>query len=354
MQRYLAQMVTAGLTHAIVEATSHGLDQHRVDACEFDVTVLTNITREHLDYHHTFEAYRSAKLRLFTDLIRRQPKANGISPIAVLNLDDASYKMIAEAITIRHTSYGMQPWAAVHAVEILNDAEGMHFIVEGPGFRLPVRTALVGQFNVSNCLAAISTAVVGLGLRPEDARAGIASLQGVPGRMERISLGQGFTVIVDFAHTPNALRRALQATRQLTQKRVIAVFGSAGLRDPGKRQLMARASVELADLTVLTAEDPRTESLDSILDEMAAGALSQGGVEGKDFWRIPDRGKAIRFAIRMAEPGDAVILCGKGHEQSMCFGTTEYPWDDRTAARAALAEALDLDGPAMPYLPTEK
>jgi UDP-N-acetylmuramoyl-L-alanyl-D-glutamate--2,6-diaminopimelate ligase len=186
--------------------------------------------------------------------------------------------------------------------------------------------------------------------------------------MEVIDMGQDFTAIVDFAHTPNALKVTLETAREMlassplplgeglgvrVNPRIIAVFGSAGLRDKEKRRIMAETSTKLADLTVLTAEDPRSESLDGILDEMAAGAKSKGGREGETFWRIPDRGEAIQFALRLARPGDIVLACGKGHEQSMCFGKTEYPWDDRTAMRAALAEYLGADGPQMPYLPTQ-
>jgi UDP-N-acetylmuramoyl-L-alanyl-D-glutamate--2,6-diaminopimelate ligase len=195
--------------------------------------------------------------------------------------------------------------------------------------------------------------VYGLGIKPETAALGIASLGGIPGRMERIDMGQSFTAIVDFAHTPNALKSTLEAARTMTNGRVISVFGSAGLRDKEKRRMMAETSAELADLTVLTAEDPRTESLDVILDEMAAGAKSRGGIEDKTFWRIPDRGEAIRFALKLAHPGDIVLSCGKGHEQSMCFGEREHLWDDRTAMQAALAEYLGKEGPAMPYLPTQ-
>jgi UDP-N-acetylmuramoyl-L-alanyl-D-glutamate--2,6-diaminopimelate ligase len=171
--------------------------------------------------------------------------------------------------------------------------------------------------------------------------------------MEQIDLGQNFTAIVDFAHTPNALKVALEAGRKMTKGRVISIFGSAGLRDKEKRRMMAETSVELADLSILTAEDPRTESLDGILEEMAAGARSKGGREGETFWRVADRGEAIKFAIRLAMEGDIVLSCGKGHEQSMCFGKTEYLWDDRIAMRAALAEFLGIDGSQMPYLPSQ-
>ena len=169
--------------------------------------------------------------------------------------------------------------------------------------------------------------------------------------MERIDLGQPFVAIVDFAHTPNALQQAVETARLLTPGKVITVFGSAGLRDREKRWLMAQKSVEYADLTILTAEDPRTEALQDILEQMAQGALSRGGVEGQTFWRIPDRREAIRFGVRLARPGDILLVCGKGHEQSMCFGEVEYAWDDRIALRAALAELLGVAGPPMPELP---
>ena len=173
---------------------------------------------------------------------------------------------------------------------------------------------------------------------------GLAKSEGVPGRMERIDEGQDFTAIVDFAHTPNALQEALQAAHGLTgdDGRVIVVFGSAGLRDPAKRGLMGHVAGRLADLVIVTAEDPRTESLQAILAEIVAAATAEGKVEGTDLWSMPDRGQALLLACRKARVGDVVIACGKGHEQSMCFGTTEYPWDDRQAMRRALrGETLD-------------
>jgi UDP-N-acetylmuramoyl-L-alanyl-D-glutamate--2,6-diaminopimelate ligase len=353
VQRYLAQMVEAGLTHVVLEVTSHGLAQYRADACEFDVGVVTNITHEHLDYHGSYEAYRSAKARLITSLGSTLPKPQGNPRIAVLNRDDASYEYLDQAYSGPKVSYGFQNEADIRPLQVVHRVDGVEFQVVSRSLDFPLACYLPVDFNIHNCLAAVAATVVGLGLPVEAAQKGITSLKTVPGRMESINLGQDFIAIVDFAHTPNALEKALLTARQLAHGRVIAVFGAAGLRDRQKRRMMAATSVELADISILTAEDPRTELLDDILDEMAAGAASSGGIEQQTFWRIPDRGEAIRFAISLAKPGDVVIACGKGHEQSMCFGEIEYAWDDRTAMQAALSERLGIPGPKMPYLPTQ-
>jgi UDP-N-acetylmuramoyl-L-alanyl-D-glutamate--2,6-diaminopimelate ligase len=355
VQRILAEMVEAGLTHVILEATSHGLAQYRVEASEFDIAVVTNITHEHLDYHGSYEEYQAAKGRLFTSLAETYPK--DFKPVkgAVINRDDRSYDYLASITPIKPVSYGLHLEADIRAEDIVESESGVSFLLTGEDLRLPITTQLRGTFNVLNCLAAAAVCLNVMELEPEDVQDGIAAMEGVPGRMERLDCGQPFTAIIDFAHTPNALKVALEAGRQIAgnKGRVIAVFGSAGLRDREKRRLMAETSARLADLTVLTAEDPRTESLENILAEMAAGAVSKGGVEGETFWRVPDRGVAIRFALSMAKPGDVVMSCGKGHEQSMCFGTKEYDWDDRTAMKAALCELMHRPGPEMPFLPTQ-
>ena len=352
VQRYLAEMLDAGLTHVVLETTSHGLDQDRVGACEFDLGVVTNITHEHLDYHGSYEAYRAAKAKLFTGLSATHEKPAGNPRLAILNRDDDSYGFLRQIQTGREICYGFHPEADIRAVDAEYSPAGLSYTALGVDFRVKIQTRLVGAFNVSNTLAAFSAAVAGLGIDPQTAARGIAALESVPGRMERIDLGQDFTAVVDFAHTPNALENALKTVRETTHGRVIVVFGSAGLRDRMKRRMMPVAAVRWADLTILTAEDPRTEDLEDILEEMAAEARRQGAVEGKQFIRVADRGEAIRTALRAARAGDVVIACGKGHEQSMCFGTQEYAWDDRTAMRAALAELLGLDGPKMPVLPT--
>ena len=377
VQHYLARMVAAGLTHVVLETTSHGWAQYRVDACEFDIGVITNITHEHLDQHGSFENYRAAKGRLFTSLERTRPKPPGNPRLAVLNRDDRSYEYLGSITRVRKVSYGLEGGADLCAAEIRYGPSGAQFTALGSGLRVAITSRLIGKYNISNCLAALTATVIGLGINPETAAKGIASLDGVPGRMERIDLGQDFTAIVDFAHTPNALKVTLEAARQLLPTKqpedwgknkegsgnhveslmhkpsIIAVFGSAGLRDKEKRRMMAQTAMELADLTVLTAEDPRTESLEGILEEMAEGARSKGGREGETFWRVADRGEAIKFALGLARRGDIVLSCGKGHEQSMCFGSVEYPWDDRVAMRAALSDLLGRPGPRMPYLPTQ-
>jgi UDP-N-acetylmuramoyl-L-alanyl-D-glutamate--2,6-diaminopimelate ligase len=354
VQAYLRKFVESGITHVVLETTSHGLAAGRVNGAEFDIGVVTNITHEHLDYHGSWEAYLAAKGRLFEGLSQPKQKSHPVEPLAVLNLEDRSYEPLRALTSARQVSYGCDSRAEIWASEIENTPESLSFVVHGPGFELPIETTMIGNYNVWNALAALSAAIIGLGIDPETAAEGIRGLKSVPGRMERIDLGQDFLAVVDFAHTPYAIQAALEAGRDMTAGRVIAVFGSAGLRDKQKRCMMAEISAELADLSILTAEDPRTESLDSILGEMAAGAESKGGIEGETFFCIADRGAAIQFAVEQAQPGDLVFALGKGHEQSMCFEDTEYPWDDRTAMRAALAELLGLGGYKMPFLPTQE
>jgi UDP-N-acetylmuramoyl-L-alanyl-D-glutamate--2,6-diaminopimelate ligase len=350
VQSYLARMVERGLTHCIIEATSHGLAQRRVAACEFDVAIVTNITHEHLDFHGSLAGYREAKAILFRELTTHPQKGTGQVKVAVLNRDDGSYEFLRARTEARIISYGHD--ADFRPESISETAEGLAFRVVGEDFRIDIRSPLHGRYNAWNCLAALAATVAGLGIHVEIAAQGIRDMESVPGRMEDIDLGQSFMAIVDFAHTPNALRHALQSAQERTEGRVLAVFGSAGLRDREKRRMMAEVAAEWADVAVITAEDPRTESLEWILSEMGASAVASGMVEGENLFLVPDRGEALRLAVKMAEEEDLVIALGKGHEQSMCFGEIEYPWDDRTALRAALAQLLGIDGPQMPRLPT--
>ena len=348
VQRYLADMVAAGATHAVLETTSEGLAQQRLAGCDFDVAVVTNITHEHVTAHGTWEAYREAKATLFRGLATAARKPD-LPKVAVLNRDDPRSFDYLRAISVeQQVVYGIETADVdVTATDIVYTPQGIRATLRSPWGKVEVVSPLVGAFNVSNILAAASAALA-LGMPLDAVAEGIAAIQGVPGRMECIDEGQPFTAIVDFAHTPNALRVALIAARQWVagQGRVIVAFGSAGLRDREKRRMMGEVAGELADLIVLTAEDPRTEPLDDILAEMADGVLRYPRVEGVDFWRVPDRGAALLHAVRLAQPNDIVLACGKGHEQSMCFGTVEYPWDDREALRRA------LHGATLDTLPT--
>ncbi|MGD2165092.1 MAG: UDP-N-acetylmuramoyl-L-alanyl-D-glutamate--2,6-diaminopimelate ligase [Anaerolineae bacterium] len=342
VQGYLAALADRGATHAVLEVTSHGLAQHRVAGCDFDVAVVTNVTHEHLDYHGSLEAYRRAKGRLFEGLEKSFRKP-GVPKLSVLNRDDDSFRHFRTYAADRCLVYSMEGRGHVTARDVRLETDRTRFELCAPSGCVQIETGLVGAYNVPNILAAASVGV-GLGISLDAIAAGVASVSGVPGRMERIDEGQAFLAIVDFAHTPNALRQALVAARGMAEGdgRVIAVFGSAGLRDRDKRHMMGEIAGELADVVIVTAEDPRTESLDDIMEESARAAEAKGMRRGVDLLLVPDRGEALLTACEMARAGDVVIACGKGHEQSMCFGTTEYPWDDRKAMRVALrGETLD-------------
>ena len=369
VQRYLAQMAAAGCQAAVLEATSHGLHQGRVAAVDFDVAVVTNITHEHLDYHGTWEAYLQAKALLFHSLKQSATKPVAAAStshasrftshedfqpkVAVLNADDASYPHLRAIPTDWTISYGLdEGMADVRAVDIVYEPARTTFAAHTPAGQVRVELPLPGRFNVYNALAALAAGLA-LGLPLDGLAAALATMPGVDGRMERIERGQDFVAMVDFAHTPISLQRALEAVRPMTSGRVIAVFGSAGLRDVQKRPLMAETALRLADLTILTAEDPRVESLDLILEQMAEGARRAGGVEGRDFLRIPDRTAAIVAAAALARPGDVVLVCGKGHEQSMCFGEVEHPWRDQVVLAWALDQRLGHTAASAPFwLPT--
>jgi len=367
IQRYLAQMVDAGAEYAVIEATSHGLEQRRLDAVEFDVAVVTNITHDHLDLHKTWENYRDAKAMLFRALATayRKPRT---AKVAVLNADDAErgvfeflrqipadeqivystnskFKIQNSRLEIGDLNFEFRisNFEFVIARDIEHSASGLCFAVVTPHGELPITSPLIGRYNVSNILAAIG---VGMARRvPFDAmRAGVARVRGIVGRMQVMqscdsAQDEPFTAIVDFAHTPNALRVALETAREIARGRVIVVFGCAGLRDVGKRALMGQIAGRLADRIVVTAEDPRTESLDAINAQIAEGLRRAGRREREDYFIVNDRAEAIVFAIKMAQAGDLVIITGKGHERSMCFGTTEYPWSDQEAVTAAIGAA---------------
>ncbi|HYN88445.1 MAG TPA: UDP-N-acetylmuramoyl-L-alanyl-D-glutamate--2,6-diaminopimelate ligase [Ardenticatenaceae bacterium] len=343
LQEYLREMVDTGARYAVLETTSHSFSQERVTSVAFDVGVITNITHEHLDEHGSLEAYRAAKRRLFESLGTSWRKP-GTPKVAVLNADDSSYEMLAAVPVEVQISYAVEAPADVRARDVRYGSDGTRLVAETPGGPIPLHCPLLGPFNVSNILAAVATGL-SQGASHAQIQAGISSVKGVRGRMDALDLGQEFLAVVDFAHTPNALARALEAARTMVgpDGRVIAVFGCAGLRDVQKRPWMGEIAARGANLTVITAEDPRTEDLDEIMEQIATGARRAGGREGESFVRIGDRAEAIAWAVEQARPGDIVIACGKGHEQSMCFGEVEYPWSEHEAMSTALAQRLERD-----------
>ncbi|HDQ70895.1 MAG TPA: UDP-N-acetylmuramoyl-L-alanyl-D-glutamate--2,6-diaminopimelate ligase, partial [Chloroflexi bacterium] len=318
VQAYLARMVEAGATHAVLEVTSHGLAQHRVTGCAFDVAVVTNVTHEHLDAHGSLQAYQQAKARLFHSLSETYRKPD-TPKIAILNRDDDSYRYLRPIPADRHITYGQVSPADVTAHDVRFAPDRTHLTIQSAMGYAAIETPLLGAFNVSNILVAFSTGLA-LGIPTPTIAQGISALRGIPGRMERIEAGQDFLAIVDFAHTPNALKRALETSRVMAGEkgRVIVVFGCAGLRDREKRAMMGHVAGQLADVVIVTAEDPRIESLEAIMAESTAAAQAEGKREGEHLWRVPDRGQAILKACQIARSGDVVIACGKGHEQSMC------------------------------------
>lgn len=337
VQALLAAMRDSGCRYAILETTSHALAQRRTEACEYDLAVLTNVTPEHLDYHGTLDAYRATKARLFAALDSyRKP---GQPKVAVLNADDpagARFRVAARAADVVLT-YALDAPADVR-VKTIEAVPGAHVItVDLCGQALALRLPLPGRHNVANALAALAVGQA-LGIAPAAMAEALASFAGVPGRWERIDAGQPFQVIVDFAHTPNALRALLASLRAETPGRLIVVFGCAGERDRLKRPEMGRIAATLADLIVLTSEDPRREDPDAIIAAIAAGCESAGAREGVRYWRVMDRAQALRFAIDLAAPGDTVVATGKGHEASLCIGSTEHPWDERAILQHALAQ----------------
>lgn len=338
VQQLLRRMVNEGMTHAVIEVTSHGLELRRVRGCAFDVGVVTNITHEHLDFHKTLENYRRAKARLFEMLDPTRDKGlhgeNG-RPIAILNRDDSSYKILLPYCRVPILDYGTSPAAAVRAVDVRLDADRTRFRAVLPDGDIEIETQLVGQFNVSNCLAAIA-ATYSQGIAPTIIAGALATVAGVTGRMERIDEGQSFTVIVDYAHTPDSLAKVLATLRPLTTGKLLVVFGSAGERDLLKRPIMGQIAAQMADFFVITDEDPREEDREKILREIAAGSEAAGKREGRDFLCIADRTQAIATALARARAGDTILLAGKGHERSIITGREKIPWDDRRVAREQL------------------
>jgi UDP-N-acetylmuramoyl-L-alanyl-D-glutamate--2,6-diaminopimelate ligase len=321
----LARLVENQVQLCIAEISSHSLALDRVFDLDFRVGTFTNLTQDHLDFHRTLDSYREAKLRLFTALIP--------SAAAVTNYDDATGRDIPHQTKARVIAYGtrpdLEPVPAISGRVAGVRPDGLDCEVSVDGRTWPVRLKLIGRHNISNLLAAFGTGKA-LGWAPELMVAGAEALAAVPGRLEPVDGGQPYRIYVDFAHTPDALRRVLQTVREFTTGRVIVVFGCGGDRDRGKRPLMGEAAVQLSDVAVVTSDNPRGESPQGIIDEILRGAGSAPRIVE------PDRKEAIRRALAEARPGDAVVVAGKGHEDYQIVGTDRRPFDDRETIRELL------------------
>ncbi|MFN5515897.1 MAG: UDP-N-acetylmuramoyl-L-alanyl-D-glutamate--2,6-diaminopimelate ligase [Cyanobacteriota bacterium] len=330
LQKQLAQALAAGSDYAIMEVSSHALVQGRVKECEFACAVFTNLTQDHLDFHGTMEAYFAAKALLFED--------HYLQGRAVLNREDPYGRRLWERLGAEKAwSYGVSdPEADFYTEDLTYEPTGVRGTLVTPAGKFPFASPLVGQFNLANLLAALA-AGVHFGLSVEAMLGALPQFPGVPGRMERvrISAEQDISVIVDYAHTPDSLENALKAARPFVPGRLICVFGCGGDRDRTKRPLMGKIGAQLADLAVITSDNPRTEDPGQILGDVIAGVPP-----AIDPWVISDRSEAIHRAIREAKPGDGVLIAGKGHEDYQILGTEKIHFDDREQAREALALRL--------------
>jgi UDP-N-acetylmuramoyl-L-alanyl-D-glutamate--2,6-diaminopimelate ligase len=327
LQELLARMVAAGNDSAVIETSSHGLAQGRVRNCRYRAGIVTNLTHEHLEFHGTLEAYREAKALLVRE-----------APLAILNRDDPSWAVFRDAARDRVISYGRHPEADVRATSVAVRVDGSTAEVATPAWSGTLAIPLPGPFNVENALAAFAFAV-GWGIEPSLAADALSAARPVAGRMERIDLGQPFSVIVDYAHSPDALEKILRILRPLTRGRLIAVFGSAGERDVLKRPAMGRIAAELADAVVITDEDPRGEDPDEVNRQIADGARAAGARDGSDLWVINERRLAIAHALRLAGAADTILLAGKGHEHNIFGANGSVWWDEAEVARQELRAA---------------
>lgn len=334
LQSILREMAVAGVGSAAMEVSSHALYLDRVAACEFDVGVFTNLTQDHLDFHTNFERYLAAKMRLFEGLGKERTKQRPC--YAVVNVDDPAGQEIRKKTAVPVITYGIREQANVKAQNIRLSAAGSSFNVIYDHESIPVTISLPGEFNVYNSLAAIS---VGLqeGVTVSVLQDALRKIKGVSGRFEPVNEGQNFTVVVDYAHTPDGLENVLHTARQITSGRLITVFGCGGDRDAGKRPLMGKISGESSDYSVLTSDNPRTEDPDKIIKQIEDGIREIGDVH---YTIIQDRYEAIRHALHYAREGDFVVIAGKGHETYQNLGDKVIPFDDRQVAKEIITKEI--------------
>lgn len=347
LQSALRQLGEAGAQAFVMEVSSHALEQKRVDGCHFDVGVFSNLTRDHLDYHVTMENYLQAKQRLFSELLR--PSDQKPLRRAAVNMDDPYGAAIAECCSCPVISYGIRGNCDVRPAGIVSSVNGISGTLLTPKGSFQFSSQLLGRFNLSNILAAVS-AGIGLDLPLEAIKSGIENHATVPGRMQRVANEQGVTCLVDYAHTGDALENVLSTLKDIATGRIITVFGCGGDRDNGKRPIMGRIAAGMSDFAIVTSDNPRTEQPLKILEQIKAGITALGireyqleecrNLTEKGFVVQENRREAIRLAIRLAQSGDIILLAGKGHEDYQIIGTVKQHFDDREEAAAAFTEKI--------------
>ena len=346
LQKILREITEMGAGAVVMEVSSHSLEQHRVDGCLFDVGVFTNLTRDHLDYHQTMEAYLASKMRLFSELLA----ADNEKPrrAAVINIDDEYGSVIAEGAACPVITYGLVSASSVTAKDVQITVEGIAGELVTPKGTISFRSRMLGRFNLYNILAAASVGIA-LDLPLPAIKGGIEHHKSVPGRMERVDNDRGVTLLVDYAHTGDALENVLRTVKGVAGKRIITLFGCGGDRDKGKRPIMGEIAVTFSDLAIVTSDNPRTEEPGAIIDDIRRGITPLGvreygigditeGFKEKGFVVVESRKEAIRLAVQMARSGDVVLLAGKGHEDYQIIGKIKHHFDDREEAAAAFGE----------------
>ncbi len=327
LQALLRRMVDSGITHVAMEVSSHGLALHRPLGCTFDAAVLTNVTQDHLDFHASAEEYLQAKLLLFTEYADApQKQLRGI-----VNADDASVDRVRQAARCTLTTYGIRQAADVRAENLAVSRDGLCFDLVGAFGRRPLRLGLRGSFNAYNALAAAACAFA-LGHEPDLVVGALAGAPPVPGRFEYVNAGQDFAVVVDYAHTPDGLANVLRAAREVTDGRIICVFGCGGDRDASKRPLMGSVAAELADFAIVTSDNPRSEEPEAIVGDILPG------LDGTEYAVEVDRAEGIRRGIKLCRPGDLLLIAGKGHETHQILGDRTVEFDDRVVAARIIRE----------------
>ena len=345
LQRILSEMLQAGVSHVVMEASSHAMDLNRIRGCRFNVAVFTNLSQDHLDYHGDMQSYWSSKKRLFTEHLTHGSQND--NALAVINCDDPRGKELAGALSVKNIKTGSAPDCDIKAETSRYGLVGTNGRVSIPGGSFDFKTPLVGSHNLENILSA-SGAAAALNIAPDTIKAGIEALAAIPGRLESIENYSGRFVYVDYAHTPDALENALSALKAIALARIICVFGCGGDRDKKKRPMMGEIVARLCDLAVVTSDNPRSEDPATIIDQILPGIGQANGCrysaedlktgfDKKGYAVEPDRRRAINLAIRVSRPDDAVLIAGKGHETYQILGDITIDFDDREEARKALA-----------------